>query len=189
MHHSMKKSLLGLVAVVAAAALFAPACSSSDDSASSTTEAGAKELKVAGVWARQVMDKGAVYMTITGGAEADALTKAEVPSDIAGEAQLHETVMADTSTTTTAMGESGSMGEETPTTAMGGSMGGSGAMSMQQVQKIEVPAGEVVQLKPGGFHIMLMDVKKDLKAGDSFDVTLTFEKAGTKKVTATVKGV
>ena len=185
MNHSMKKSLLGLVAVLVAAALFAPACSSSEDSSSSTTEAGAKELKVSGVWARQVMDMGAVYMTISGGAEADALTKAEVPSDVAGEAQLHETVMADTSTTT--MGGSDGMGEETTTTGMGGSMGGSGAMSMQQVQKIEIPAGKIVQLKPGGYHIMLMDVKKKLTPGDTFDVTLTFEKAGTKKVTATVK--
>ena len=86
MQLSLKKSLLTLVAVVAAAALFAPACSSSDDSSSSTTEAGSKELKVSGVWARQVMDSGAVYMTISGGAEADALTKVAVPADVAGEA-------------------------------------------------------------------------------------------------------
>jgi copper(I)-binding protein len=178
MQLSLKKSLLTLVAVVAAAALFAPACSSSDDSSSSTTEAGSKELKVSGVWARQVMDSGAVYMTISGGAEADALTKVAVPADVAGEAQLHETVMGDMSTT-----------EMEGADDMGGSMGGSGSMSMQQVQQIDVPAGEIVQLKPGGFHVMLMDVKKDLKAGDTFDVTLTFETAGTKKVTATVKGV
>lgn len=173
---SPKKSLLVLVAVVAAAALVAPACSSSDDS-SSTTAAGT-DLKVTGVWARQVMDSGAVYMTITGGAEADALTRAAVPADVAGEAQLHETVMGDMSDT-----------EMEGADDMGGSMGSSGAMSMQQVQRVDVPAGEVVQLKPGGFHVMLMGMKKELQAGDTFDVTLTFEKAGTKKVTATVKGV
>jgi copper(I)-binding protein len=72
---------------------------------------------------------------------------------------------------------------------MGGSMGGSGAMSMDQVQKVDVPAGEIVQLKPGGFHVMVMGVKQQLKAGETFPVTLTFEKAGTKKVTATVKGL
>jgi len=173
MQLSFKKSFLTLVAVVAAAALFASACSSSDDS-SATTEAGSNELKVSGVWARQVMDSGAVYMTITGGAEADALTKVEVPSDVAGEAQVHQTVMGDMSTTEMEGADD---------------MGGSGAMSMQQVQQVDVPAGEIVQLKPGSFHVMLMDVKKDLKAGDTFDVTLTFETAGTKKVTATVKGV
>jgi len=184
---SRTKSFLALVAVVAAAAVLVPACSSSDDSASSTTAASDAALKVTGVWARQVMDKGAVYMTITGGAEDDALVKAEAPTDVAGMTQIHETVMA--GSTTTAMGGSEEMGDGSSTTAMGGSMGGSGAMSMQEVGKVEIPAGEVVQLKPGGFHIMLMDVKKDLKAGDTFDVTLTFEKAGTKKVTATVKGV
>jgi copper(I)-binding protein len=173
MQLSLKKSFLTLVAVVAAAALFASACSSSDDS-SATTEAGSNELKVSGVWARQVMDSGAVYLTITGGAEADALTKVEVPSDVAGEAQLHQTVMGD-------MSNAEMEGAD--------DMGGSGAMSMQQVQQVDVPAGEIVQLKPGGFHVMLMDVKKDLKAGDTFDVTLTFETAGTKKVIATVKGV
>lgn len=177
MQLSLKKSFLTLVAVVAVAALFASACSSSDDS-SATTEAGSNELKVSGVWARQVMDSGAVYMTITGGAEADALTKVEVPSDVAGEAQVHQTVMGDMSTT-----------EMEGADDMGGSMGGSGAMSMQQVQQVDVPAGEIVQLKPGSFHVMLMDVKKDLKAGDTFDVTLTFETAGTKQVIATVKGV
>lgn len=181
---SPKKSLLVLVAAVAAAALVAPACSSSDDSSSTT--AAATDLKVTGVWARQVMDSGAVYMTITGGAEPDALTKAEAPSDIAGMTQIHETMMGEGSTTT-AMADD-AMGEES-TTTMGGSMGGSGAMSMQEVDKIEVPAGEIVQLKPGGFHVMLLDMKKELKAGDTFDVTLTFEKAGTKKVTATVKAL
>ena len=176
---STKQSVLRLAVVLAVAASGASACSSSSGS-SSTTEGGAKELTVTGVWARQVMEKGAVYMTISGGGEADALTKVEVPSDVAGEAQLHETVMGDTSTT--AMGGASS-------TEMGGAGGSSGTMTMQQVQKIEVPAGKIVQLKPGGYHVMLMDVKKDLKAGDTFDVTLTFEKAGTKKVTATVKGV
>ena len=180
MNLSPKKSLLAArvaarVAVLAALAVGAvalPACSSSVDSASSATATGSKDPKVSGVWARQVMDMGAVYMTITGGADADALTKVEVPSDVAAGAHLHETMMSDPLTTD-----------------MGGSMGGSGAMSMDQVQKVEVPAGEVVRLKPGGFHVMLMDVKKDLKAGDSFDVTLTFETAGTKKVIATVKGL
>lgn len=181
---SPKKSLLVLAAVVAAVGLVAPACSSSDDSSSTT--AAATDLKVTGVWARQVMDKGAVYMTITGGAEPDALTKAEAPSDIAGMTQIHETMMGDGSTTT-AMADDAMVEEST--TTMGGSMGGSGAMSMQEVDKIEVPAGEIVQLKPGGFHVMLLDMKKELKAGDTFDVTLTFEKAGTKKVTATVKAL
>jgi len=170
MQLSPNKSLLALVAVVAAATLLVPACSSSEGS--SSTEGAATELKVSGVWARQVMDMGALYMTITGGADADALTKVGVPSDVAAGAHLHETVVGDTATT-----------------AMGGSTGGSDAMSMDPVQKVDVPAGEVVTLKPGGFHVMLIGMKRQLQAGDTFDVTLTFENAGTKKVTATVKGL
>jgi len=185
MNLSPKKSLLTVrlavrvvvLAALAVGAVAVPACSSADDSASSSTATMSKDLKVSGVWARQVMDTGAVYMTITGGADADALTKVEVPSDVAAGAHLHETMMSDMSTTDMSGSD------------MSGSMGGSGTMSMDQVQKVEVPAGEVVRLKPGGFHVMLMGVKQQLKAGETFPVTLTFEKAGIKKVTATVKGL
>jgi len=168
----MQQRLFALAAVVAATVLFVPACSSSGGSASSATGPTSKELGISGVWAREVMGNGVLYMTITGGAEADALTSVEVPSGVAGMAHLHQTVMGDPSTT-----------------SEGGSTDSSGAMTMQQVEKIEVPAGKIVQLRPGGYHIMLMDVKRDLTAGDTFPVTLTFEKAGTKKVAASVKGV
>lgn len=47
---------------------------------------------------------------------------------------------------------------------------------------IDVPAGGVVQLKPGGLHIMFIGLNKTLKNGDSFPVTLKFEKAGEVKV-------
>jgi copper(I)-binding protein len=57
---------------------------------------------------------------------------------------------------------------------------------MQQVTGIDVPANGEVTLKPGGYHVMLMNVQKPLKEGDSIAVTLTFEKAGAVKVTASV---
>ncbi len=47
---------------------------------------------------------------------------------------------------------------------------------------IEVPAGGVVELKPGGLHIMFIGLNKTLKNGDSFPLTLKFEKAGEVKV-------
>lgn len=43
---------------------------------------------------------------------------------------------------------------------------------------IEIPAGETVNLKPGGLHIMFMKVKKPFVEGEMVKVTLTFEKAG-----------
>jgi len=53
-----------------------------------------------------------------------------------------------------------------------------GVMKMNHVMAIDIPAGGMTMLKPGGFHIMLMGVTTLLKEGDMFPVTLTFEKAG-----------
>ena len=58
-------------------------------------------------------------------------------------------------------------------------------MRMRQVDAVDVPAGETVELKPGGLHIMFVDLKAPLKAGDRFPMTLKFEKAG--EVTVGVK--
>jgi len=60
-------------------------------------------------------------------------------------------------------------------------------MMMRPVTKIDVPAGNKVELKPGGYHIMLLNLKRDLKPGESIGVTLQFEKAGKIPVTATVR--
>jgi copper(I)-binding protein len=55
-------------------------------------------------------------------------------------------------------------------------------MRMRQVQAIDVPAGGTVELKPGGMHLMFIGLKQPLKAGDTFPLTLRFEKAGEVKV-------
>jgi periplasmic copper chaperone A len=51
-------------------------------------------------------------------------------------------------------------------------------MRMRQVDGIELPANKLVELKPGASHIMLLGLKAPLKEGDSFPMTLKFEKAG-----------
>jgi copper(I)-binding protein len=51
-------------------------------------------------------------------------------------------------------------------------------MRMRQVDAIELPANKLVDLKPGASHIMLVGLKAPLKEGDSFPMTLKFEKAG-----------
>lgn len=53
-----------------------------------------------------------------------------------------------------------------------------GIASMPHAMSIPVPAGQGVQLAPGGYHGMLMGLTAALKEGDSFPVTLSFEKAG-----------
>ena len=64
-----------------------------------------------------------------------------------------------------------------------------GVMQMREVDAIDVPAGGMAELKPGGFHVMLMGLKKPLKEGESFPLTLTFEKAGSTTVEVKVEGV
>lgn len=51
---------------------------------------------------------------------------------------------------------------------------------------LPLPAGETVELKPGGNHIMLLAVTEPLKAGDSVPLTLTFASAAPVEITATV---
>lgn len=61
-----------------------------------------------------------------------------------------------------------------------------GIASMPPAMSVPVPAGQKVQLAPGGYHGMLMGLAAALKAGDSFPLTLTFEKAGTVTVNVDV---
>ncbi|GGC84142.1 DUF1775 domain-containing protein [Chelatococcus reniformis] len=80
--------------------------------------------------------------------------------DIAGEVQIHEMKVED------------------------------GVMRMRPLDKgIELPPGQTVELKPGGFHLMLMGLKQQLKTGDTVKGTLVFEKAGSVPVTLAVGGV
>jgi periplasmic copper chaperone A len=61
-----------------------------------------------------------------------------------------------------------------------------GVMKMRHVDAVEVPAGGEAVFVPGQLHIMLMGLEKALKPGDSFELTLTFEKAGAVTVTVPV---
>ena len=53
-----------------------------------------------------------------------------------------------------------------------------GVMKMRKLEAIEVAPGEPTLLSPGGLHIMLMGLKVPLVEGETFSLTLTFEKAG-----------
>jgi copper(I)-binding protein len=57
-------------------------------------------------------------------------------------------------------------------------------MRMRPVVAVEIAPGEPAVLQPGGLHVMMLDLKAPLKDGESFPLTLTFEKAG--KVTVSV---
>jgi copper(I)-binding protein len=55
-------------------------------------------------------------------------------------------------------------------------------MKMRQVKDIVVPAGGAVELKPGGLHLMFMNIKAPLAAGQTVPVKLKFAKAGEVEV-------
>ena len=54
-------------------------------------------------------------------------------------------------------------------------------MKMRQIPGLDIVPGRVLDLKPGGFHVMLIDLKGQLKGGDVVPITLVFEDAKTKK--------
>lgn len=194
------------LALPVALATFA-GCSSSDDATdtgdttttadagSSTTaadadaqkggEASADGIEVTGAWARTspaMADAGAAYLTITS-EEANALVGASVPASVAGTVEIHETVMADDGSSTS-MGDGssttmGDMGSDTTTESMG-------EMTMVPVESLDLPAGEAVELKPGGYHIMLLDLPAPLEVGTDIELTLTFETGDPLTVTVPV---
>lgn len=119
-------------------------------------EFAAGDLKIGHPWARATVDTAKVaggYLTIVNsGSAADKLIA--VASELGSKAEVHEMAMKD------------------------------GVMSMKAVEGgIEIPAGATVALQPGGgsgrgYHVMFMGLDRQLKEGESFKGTLTFEKAG-----------
>jgi periplasmic copper chaperone A len=59
-------------------------------------------------------------------------------------------------------------------------------MKMRQIPGLDLPAGKATDLKPGGYHVMMMDLKAPVKAGDTVPLTLTFEDAAQKTFTVEV---
>jgi len=60
-------------------------------------------------------------------------------------------------------------------------------MKMRPLAGLDIPAGQPVTLKPGGEHIMLEGLDAPLREGQSFPLTLTFDKAGTRTVTVAIE--
>jgi copper(I)-binding protein len=77
--------------------------------------------------------------------------------DIAGTTEIHETVMQD------------------------------GQAQMRPIDGLDIPAGKETVLKPGGYHVMLLDLPEPLEVGQTFPVELTFEKAGKVEFTVEVE--
>jgi copper(I)-binding protein len=171
-----RRTLLRTVALPALVVVSLVACGG-DDSANDTTTDATTEMsapiEIAGAWARTspaMATMGAAYMTIMS-MDDDRLVAASVDSSIAERAEVHEVVMADGSDMSMDMDPD--MGMDHSSMDMS-----SGEMVMREVEGIDIVGGEMLMLKPGGYHVMLIDLVAPLEIGQTFDVTLTFEKAG-----------
>jgi copper(I)-binding protein len=167
----IKTPRLVLGALLAMGLTVVTACGGSDSASDPTiaTTPSTPVITVSGQWARtspDATDMGAAYLTINSDAD-DTLVSAMVDSSVAAMAQIHEMVPVENgmSTASTMAGS--------PSTTMDSS-----AMTMKEVDHIDVKAGTPLELKPGGYHIMLMKLVKPLLTGETFKVTLTFTKTG-----------
>jgi len=174
------------IGALAALTVTAAACGSDTTTASNpsastvapTTTAAAGTVSVSKPWARASAAgaaNGAAYFTITSPVD-DTLTGVSVEASVAKMAQMHETSMGGGMTGTTMAGA----------TTMPGATTSAPQMSMSPVDKVELKAGTAVEFKPGGYHVMLMELVKPLKVGDTVSLTLTLAKAGTVTVQAPV---
>jgi copper(I)-binding protein len=194
MTNMKKQSIPTVVSLVAVAALSTGlvACGGDSESSDATPPASVQVgVEIAGAWARtspMEVTLGAAYMTITSDVD-DELTDVSVDPSIAATAEIHEMVMAEmsdtSSDTTMAMSSDTTMAMSDMSSDTTMSMG-SGEMVMQEVESIAIPAGETVELKPGGYHIMLIDLVAPLELGQEFDIVLTFANAGEVTVTVVV---
>jgi len=66
-------------------------------------------------------------------------------------------------------------------------MDSNGMMKMQKQDRVNAPQNKRVTFQPGGLHVMLVNLTQDLKVGDRFKLTLTFENAGEIKVDVEVR--
>ena len=64
-----------------------------------------------------------------------------------------------------------------------------GVMEMNAVDAVDIPANQAVELKPGGFHVMLMNVKRPISDGDKVPLTLTFEGADKKPFKINIEAI
>lgn len=102
---------------------------------------------------------GGGYFVLHNKGEADRLVSVSAPS-ISDKVQLHEMATVD------------------------------GVMKMRPLPDgVAVPAGGEVAFKPGGYHVMFVDLKQPLKKGDKVKATLTFEKAGSAEVEFNVEDI
>lgn len=62
-------------------------------------------------------------------------------------------------------------------------------MRMKRVDRLQLKAGKLVELKPGGFHIMLMELKHQIKEGETVPISLVTQDEAGNKATVSIKAI
>ncbi len=62
-----------------------------------------------------------------------------------------------------------------------------GTMKMEQQEFVELEPNQILEFKPKSYHIMLINLKQNLNVGDKFDITLIFERSGSRVLNVEVK--
>jgi len=151
---------VGAATTPATAQAAAPSDGTRPDPASSGT-ADAARITVRDAWVKAATAKDGMsaFFGVVTNVTGDARTIVSASSDAADMVQLHETVV-----------------------------GSGGASTMRQKKGgFPLPAGGAVTLEPGGNHVMLMGLRRELAAGDEASVTFTLDDGSTVDVTAPVK--
>ena len=152
------RARFAVTVLVALLATMLAACGSSPSA--SPAAATDEAVTARDAWIRAADEGGlsAAYLTISNGSEADdALVDVSAP-DVATSVSLHETTTGD-----------------------------DGMTGMYHTPSIAVPAGGTVALEPGGYHVMLEGLQRNLVAGETVRIVLTFERAGPLTVDALVR--
>lgn len=156
---TMKTVLKYLALIFITLLVFSCASDDSDQAGNITYELPDNGIAIENAWARpgRINGVSAVYLDLLNGSS-ESDTLIELSAPVAGLVELHETFDR-----------------------------GDGMMGMRQVEEPVFPGREVTVMKPGGLHIMLMQLIQPLNEGDEVTLTLNFTEAGEITITAPVR--
>ena len=178
-------------ALAVAVVVFLAGCGDADEPATEdggdATEAG---IVVEDAWVRATPPGTTTtggFMVLSNEGEADdALIGASVSEDVAADVQIHETVTEEGSGSAEEMSSDEVADDAAGDDASDETGGMPGMARMREITVLEIPAGESVELAPGGYHLMLMEAAA-LEEGDTIKVTLSFRDSPEQEIEAVVR--
>ena len=119
-------------------------------------------IDISEVWIREVpvnSDITALYFEVKNGGSSDDII-VSVNTHLSEKAEIHNTVI-----------NSG------------------GSAKMERLEEVVVPSRDTVSFSPGGMHVMLIGLNKNIKTGEEYQVNINFKNSGNKIVKARVRGI